>query len=129
MEKEFARDLKDLDRELVQLDARLADIDSARKHLLDQLVEAERQALHWEKKIRLEKETQAALHTSDDAKQIKGMEKEIDQMKKRLDGLRRDQERIMVDIEKAIHQREDINVKFLYSSKRSKSGLAGEERA
>jgi uncharacterized protein YfbU (UPF0304 family) len=28
--------------------------------------------------------------------------------------LRRDQERIMVDIEKAINQREDINVKFLY---------------
>lgn len=114
MEKEFARDLQDLDRKWVQLDARLADIDSAKKHLLDQLVEAERQALHWEKKIQLEKETQAALHTSDDAKQIKGMEKEIDQMKKRLDGLRRDQERIMVDIEKAINQREDINVKFLY---------------
>lgn len=125
MEKEFVRDLKDLDRELVQLDTRLADIDLAKKHLLDQLVEAERQALHWEKKIQLEKETQAALHTSDDAKQIKGMEKEIDQMKKRLDCLRRDQERITVDIEKAIHQREDINVKFLYS-KRAKGFSAGE---
>jgi chromosome segregation ATPase len=126
IEKEFARDLKDLDRELVQLDARLADIDAAKTHLLDQLVEAERQTLHWEKKIQLEKETQAALHTSGDAKQIKGMEKEIDQMKKRLEGLRRDQERIMVDIEKAIHQREDINVKYLYWKKK---GLACEEEA
>ena len=117
IEKEFVRDLKDLDRELVRLDAKIADVDSTKKHLLDQLIEAERQALHWEKKIRLEKETQAALQTSDDAKQIKGMEKEIDQMKKRLDGLRRDQERMVVDIEKAIHHREDINVKFLYSSR------------
>ena len=114
-EREFALELKELDRDLAQMDAKIAEIRAAKKNLVNEIVEVERQVLLWEKKIRLEKETHAALHTSDDANEVRGMEKEISRMKHRLADIKRDQEVMMKEMEKAIEKREDINIKFGYS--------------
>lgn len=114
-EREFALELKELDRDLAQMDSNIAEIRVAKKNLLDEIVEVGRQVLEWEKKIHLEKETQAALQNGDDANEVRGMEKEITRMKHRLVVIKRDQEVMMKEMERAIEKREDINIKFAYS--------------
>mmetsp|Transcript_29548 Transcript_29548/g.59953 ORF Transcript_29548/g.59953 Transcript_29548/m.59953 type:complete len:263 (+) Transcript_29548:1-789(+) len=115
-EREFALELKELDRGLAQMDAKIAEIRAAKKNLVNEMVQVERQVLLWEKKIQLEKETHAALRTGNDVNEVRGMEKEISRMKLRLAAIKRDQEVMMKEMEKAIEKREDINIKFGYSN-------------
>jgi len=75
---------------------------------LDEIKDTQDQVKVWEKKIQVEKETQEELHTSKDAIDTKGMEKEIQRMKHRLESLVRTQEQLLRDMELAIHKREDI---------------------
>ena len=58
-------------------------VKSAKAGLLDDIMETERQLLLWEKKIQLEKETQAALDPEVGMQEIHAMEKEIHRMKLR----------------------------------------------
>ena len=111
MEQEFSHELKELEKESVRMEAQIAEVKAAKRQMLDEIVEVERQVLLWEKKIQMEKETQAAFHDSSEANDIKGMEKEIHRMKHRLEGLKRDQEKMIREMEYAIHKREDISVK------------------
>mmetsp|Transcript_6291 Transcript_6291/g.13814 ORF Transcript_6291/g.13814 Transcript_6291/m.13814 type:complete len:736 (+) Transcript_6291:2456-4663(+) len=115
-EREFALELKELDKGLAQMDAKIAEIRAAKKNLVNEMVQVERQVLLWEKKIQLEKETHAALRTGNDINEVRGMEKEISRMKLRLAAIKRDQEVMMKEMEKAIEKREDINIKFGYSN-------------
>ena len=60
--------------------------------------------LLWGDKIKLEKETQAALNSTEYAHKSKGMEREIHRMKNRLESMKR-------EMELSIHNREHIAVK------------------
>ena len=109
---EFERELVELEEQSSRLENQISEVKSNKTKMLRDTEDLEGQIQIWEKKIQLEKDTQVALHTSKDAVDIKGMEKEIKRMKHRLDTLIRIQEQLLRDMELAINKREDIAVKY-----------------
>uniref|UniRef100_K3WH79 Coiled-coil domain-containing protein 40 n=1 Tax=Globisporangium ultimum (strain ATCC 200006 / CBS 805.95 / DAOM BR144) TaxID=431595 RepID=K3WH79_GLOUD len=108
LEMEFKRELKDLEAEAIQMEQLAATLKSEKQDILDRIVEVERQIMLWEKKIQLEKETQAALDPEVGQAEAKSMEKEIHRMRLRLEALQRSQEQMLQDMEQAIHKRDLI---------------------
>eukprot|EP00558_Chaetoceros_sp_UNC1202_P012377 CAMPEP_0197239666 /NCGR_PEP_ID=MMETSP1429-20130617/6115_1 /TAXON_ID=49237 /ORGANISM="Chaetoceros sp., Strain UNC1202" /LENGTH=200 /DNA_ID=CAMNT_0042699129 /DNA_START=3 /DNA_END=608 /DNA_ORIENTATION=+ len=104
--------MKELERDLIEIELEIKDARIAKEGISDKILCTERGILLWEKKIKLEKETQTALNSSKHAIEIQGMEKEIHRMKHRLEVLKRHEEKMVRDMEFAIHKREDIAVKF-----------------
>ncbi|KAL7534986.1 hypothetical protein ACHAXR_006191 [Thalassiosira sp. AJA248-18] len=109
---EFERELAELDQQSIRLENQISEVQSNKKKMIDEIKDTEEQLKVWEKKIQVEKETQEELHSSKDAIDTKGMEKEIQRMKYRLESLVRTQEQLLRDMELAIHKREDIAVKY-----------------
>jgi len=110
-EREFTEELRDAERDCAATDSRIQALEVERARLLEELVEAERQVVLWEKKIALEKETQEALDPSVGVSETAGMEKEIVRMRARFEALKRDQERLSSEMERAIAKREVIAMK------------------
>ena len=63
-ERACVEELKEMERECVQLEEAVKETKTHKQGLLDEIMEMERQALLWEKKIALDKETRAALDPS-----------------------------------------------------------------
>lgn len=95
MEKQFVEKLREMEESAIRSEARLAGIKEEKARLLEDILEAERQVMMWEKKIQLEKETQAALDPEVGQAEVKAMEKEIHRMTLRYETLKRDQERMI----------------------------------
>ncbi|RQM21170.1 hypothetical protein B5M09_010247 [Aphanomyces astaci] len=108
LELEFKRELKELEAESISMEAQANSIKQEKQMLLDQIIEVERQIMLWEKKIQIEKETQAALDPEVGQAEAKNMEREIHRMRLRLEALERDQERMIFEMERAIHKRDAI---------------------
>ena len=66
----------------------------------------------WEKKIQLEKETQAALDPDVGMAESRAMEREIHRMRLRYEAIKRDQDRMVSEMERAIYKREAITNKY-----------------
>ncbi|KAL3787779.1 hypothetical protein ACHAW5_007898 [Stephanodiscus triporus] len=109
---EFERELSELDQRSIKLDGQMAEVQSNRAKILAEIKDNEEQIKVWEKKIQVEKETHEELHTSKDAIDTKGMEREIKKMKRILESLTITQEQLLRDMELAIHRREDIAIKY-----------------
>jgi len=112
MEKEFVESLREMEEAAIRAEAKLAGIKEEKARLLEDILEAERQVMMWEKKIQLEKETQAALDPEVGQAEVKAMEKEIHRMTLRYDTLKRDQERMIKEMERAIVKHEAIAQRF-----------------
>merc|ERR1711990_1150101 len=112
LETEFVQELKEMEVESVRLEQHIADAKMQKKAIVDEIVEAERQIMLWEKKIQLEKETQQALDPEVGQAESRSMEKEIHRMKLRLETLQRDQERMIKEMERAIYKREAISLRY-----------------
>lgn len=112
MEKEFAQEIKELEFESSQMEAKIDYVKQAKIQVQQDIFEVEKEFLHWEKKIRLEKETKNALDSSEEMKEIKGMEKEIHRMQNRMESINREEEKLIRDMEQTIYRKEDIAVKF-----------------
>ena len=63
-ERACVEELKEMEKECVQLEEGVKETKTHKQRLLDEIMEMERQALLWEKKIALDKETRAALDPS-----------------------------------------------------------------
>ena len=124
IEEEFLRQMREWERGMANLDTKISEIRAARDKIAKDIAGIERQALTWEKKVQIEKETQTALFTNNDAKEIAGMEKEIFRMKHRLGAIRRDHEITVREMEKAILKQADIEAKYGYSSSKAEGVLA-----
>ncbi|CAM9148875.1 unnamed protein product, partial [Choristocarpus tenellus] len=112
LEREFIQELRELESQSVDLESRIRKIKGMKADTLDEILEMERQVMLWEKKIQLERETQAALDPGLGKNEVQIMEREIHRMRIRLDGLRREQERMMQAMEWAIDKREKIAVRY-----------------
>ena len=88
--------------------------------MLAEVVEAERQIMLWERKIQLEKETQAALDPDVGNDVVTAMKKEIHRMEYRHGELMRRQEKLIQEMEKSIYKRELINTKSKIASAQAK---------
>nr|CCA15072.1 conserved hypothetical protein [Albugo laibachii Nc14] len=108
LELEFKQELRSLEADSVVLESQASQLKMDKQALLDRIVEVERQVCLWEKKIQLEKETQAALDPEVGQAEAKSMEKEIHRMRIRFEALQRSQEQMLQDMEQAIHKRDII---------------------
>jgi len=113
-EGEFTGRLRDLELESVGMEGTAARIRAEKDEVLNQIVEAEKEILLWEKKIQLAKETQEALNPEYGQPEIQGMKKEIHRMKLRLQQLQRQQEKMIQEMELAIAKRETIQLNSLH---------------
>jgi coiled-coil domain-containing protein 40 len=76
-------------------------------------VEAEKQILLWERKIKLEKEMQDTLDPAIGQQEIVEMKKEIHNMEIRYQQMKRKQKELINKIETAVFKRETIQLKYL----------------
>lgn len=123
-EMEFDSELKDLEQESTQIEGKIEATKNSKNQILTDIINVEEEILSWEKKIQLEKEIQATLNSSEEVHEAKGMQKEIHRMKHRLDCMNREQEKLIREMELAIHKKEDIAVKYQYA----KSGEKGQSK-
>ena len=112
IEVDCVEELKSSERECVSLQSSINETRTAKSNLRDEIMEMERQALLWEKKIQLDKETREALDPSVGVKESENMEKEIHRMTLRYESLRREQERLSVEMERAVTKRGSIAVRY-----------------
>jgi chromosome segregation ATPase len=112
LEMDCVEELKDTERECVTLQASIAETKTAKSTLMDEIMEMERQGLLWEKKIQLDKETRMALDPTVGQKETENMEKEIHRMSLRFEALKREQERLSSEMERAIEKRTTISTRY-----------------
>jgi len=112
VETACVEELKEMERECVQLESSVNDIRSSKAQLLDEIMEAERQALLWEKKIQLDKDTRAALDPSVGQGETQAMEREIHRMELRYNALTNEQTWLAAEMERAIIKRTAISTRY-----------------
>jgi chromosome segregation ATPase len=117
VEMDCVEELKTLEVESISLSNQINDIRNTKSQLLDEIVEMERQSMLWEKKIQLDKETRNALDPSVGVAENENMEKEIHRMELRLEALKREQERLASEMERALLKRETIANRYANNGK------------
>jgi coiled-coil domain-containing protein 40 len=104
------------------MEAEIKILKEQKKELLQDIIESERQLLLWEKKIQLEKETQETLDPSVGVSEGAAMEREIHRMRLRYEAIKRDQDRMVSEMERAVMKREVIAQKYKKNPSAKKSG-------
>lgn len=100
--------MKELENQSIRLENQISQKKQEKAEILAEIMQAERQILLWERKIQLEKEMQDALDPTIGQTEIVAMRKEIHRMELRYDQLRKKQEEMIKDMERAIFKRETI---------------------
>jgi len=121
METEFVQKLKEIEGQCLDMERSVETIKEEKAGMTQEILEAERQVLLWERKITLEREMQEALDPNIGQADSSAMKKEIHRMELRLDQLKRRQEQMIIEMERAIHKRDAITLKFEPKAKKSKS--------
>lgn len=111
MEHDFVVKLKELEAEAVLAEQQIVALKEQKEGLLLDVTEAEKQVMLLEKKIALERETQAALDPEVGAAEVRAMEREIHRMRLRYAQLQRRQEQMIAEMERAIYKRDNIEAK------------------
>jgi len=122
METEFVAKLKEIEAQCLTMEASVGQVKEEKLAMTQDILEAERQVFLWERKISLEKEMQEALDPNTGQSDASAMVKEIHRMELRLDQLKRRQEQMIMEMERAIHKRDAIALKYEPKAKKSKSG-------
>ncbi|XP_045670425.1 coiled-coil domain-containing protein 40 [Ursus americanus] len=122
-EQEFVRALKASERETIEMQERLNQLQEEKAATLNNLVEAEHQIMLWEKKIQLAKEMRASVDSETGQTEIRAMKAEIHRMKVRHGQLLKQQEKMIRDMELAVARRETISTQAKGQSKMDKKLL------
>merc|ERR1719188_2841686 len=121
METEFVQKLKEIEAQCLDIERNVSSVKEDKTNMTQEILEAERQVLLWERKITLEKEMQEALDPNIGQADSAAMKKEIHRMELRLDQLKWRQEQMIIEMERAIHKRDAIALKFEPKAKKSKA--------
>jgi chromosome segregation ATPase len=113
LENEFVQKLKELENDSIKLENNIQSLKEEKADVLSEIVEAERQILLWERKIQLEKEMQDTLDPNIGQSEIVAMKQEIHRMELRYEQLKKKQEQMIKDMERAVFKRETIQLKYL----------------
>merc|ERR1719229_402765 len=120
MEIEFVHKLKEKKQQCMEMERMVEHIKEDKAQMAQEVLEAERQALLWERKITLEKEMQEALDPNVGQADVAAMKKEIHRMELRLEQLKRKQEQMIMEMERAINKRDAIQLKYEPKAKKGK---------
>merc|ERR1711881_826559 len=121
METEFVAKLREIEGACVQMETTIEAVKAEKAEMTSNIHEAERQVMLWERKIHLEREMQEALDPAVGQVESTAMKKEIHRMELRLDQLKRRQEQMIMEMERAIHKRDAITLKNEPKAKKSKA--------
>jgi chromosome segregation ATPase len=121
LEIECMEELKALERESVSIQSSIVQAKSDKESMMEQIVDMERQALLWEKKIQLDKQTKEALDPTVGQQETQDMEREVHRMGLRLEALKRECERLSIEMERAVNKRSTIELRFKGKDSGSKS--------
>merc|ERR1712060_603156 len=121
MESEFVQKLKEIENSCLDTERSIEVVKGDKNTMTQDILEAERQVLLWERKITLEKEMQEALDPNVGQADSSAMKKEIHRMELRLEQLKRRQEQMIIEMERAIHKRDAIALKYEPKAKKNKS--------
>jgi len=113
VQSDLVEKLKELEKNNVKLELAIDNLKEEKAELLQNIVEAERQFLLWERKIQLEKEIQAALDPNIGQSELKVLHKDIHRMELRLEEIRRKQEQTIHEMERQVYKRETIQLKYI----------------
>jgi len=116
---EFAGKLRNNEEDANMLEQKVKSLVDERNEIMESMKEMERQILLWERKIQLEIETQQALDPEYGRKEITEMKKEVHRMDVRKSQIKRKQEQIIKDVERAIAKRESIQLRNMGRSKKA----------
>lgn len=120
METEFVAKLKEIESQCLRMEQQVQAVKEEKDRMTNDILESERQVLLWERKIALEKEMQEALDPNIGQAESAAMTKEIHRMELRLDQLKRRQEQMIMEMERAIHKRDAIALKYEPKAKKNK---------
>merc|ERR1712060_855631 len=121
LESEFVQKLKEIENSCLDTERSIEVVKGDKNTMTQDILEAERQVLLWERKITLEKEMQEALDPNIGQADSSAMKKEIHRMELRLEQLKRRQEQMIIEMERAIHKRDAIALKYEPKAKKNKS--------
>merc|ERR1719456_1681284 len=121
LETEFVAKLREIEQASLEMEGSIRQVKDEKANMTQDILEAERQVLLWERKISLEKEMQQALDPNVGQSEASAMTKEIHRMELRLDQLKRRQEQMIMEMERAIHKRDAIALKYEPKAKKSKA--------
>merc|ERR1719343_1434699 len=121
METEFVAKLKEIEAQCLDIERQIEVVKQEKGQMMQDIIESERQVLLWERKITLEKEMQEALDPNIGQADAAAMKKEIHRMELRLAQLKRRQESMIVEMERAIHKRDAIALKYEPKAKKDKA--------
>ncbi|XP_053493521.1 coiled-coil domain-containing protein 40 isoform X2 [Ictalurus furcatus] len=108
MENSFIHTLKDAERESVETQLRLEKLQEEKEGLLNNLAEAERQIMLWERKTQLARETRSAVDSEVGKGDMHTMKAEIHRMERHYNQLLKQRERMLREMEAAVARRENI---------------------
>merc|ERR1740121_518275 len=120
METEFVQKLKEIEAQCLDTERSVEHVKDEKAAMTQEILEAERQVLLWERKITLEREMQEALDPNIGQADSAAMKKEIHRMELRLEQLKRRQEQMIMEMERAIHKRDAIALKYEPKAKKTK---------
>merc|ERR1719183_859140 len=120
LETEFVAKLKEIESQCLRVEEEVTRTKDEKTVMTQDILEAERQVLLWERKISLEKEMQEALDPTVGQAESAAMTKEIHRMELRHDQLKRRQEQMIMEMERAIHKRDAIALKYEPMAKKNK---------
>uniref|UniRef100_A0A7S4GCK9 Coiled-coil domain-containing protein 40 n=1 Tax=Eutreptiella gymnastica TaxID=73025 RepID=A0A7S4GCK9_9EUGL len=111
LENDLILRLQERKMEAIALENKIEDMKEEKQRLLNDILEAERQIMFWEKKIQIAKETEMALDPNVGKEEINRMKQEIYIMEQRLANLKKEQKRKIEEMTKAIDHREVLRDK------------------
>merc|ERR1712151_1462739 len=126
LESEFVQKLKEIEAQCLDTEQSIEVVKEDKNQMTQDILEAERQVLLWERKITLEKEMQEALDPNIGQADAQAMRKEIHRMELRLDQLKRRQEQMIIEMERAISKRDSIASKYEPKAKKTKEGMTSQ---
>merc|ERR1719456_262119 len=121
LETEFVAKLREIEQASLEMEGSIRQVKDEKANMTQEIIEAERQVMLWERKIHLEREMQSALDPSVGQSESTAMKKEIHRMELRLDQLKRRQEQMIMEMERAIYKRDAITLKNEPKAKKSKA--------
>lgn len=113
IEMEFKQKLKEMENESIKLENQITQLKEQKSDILVEIIDAEKQILLWERKYQLEKEMQDALDPTIGQTEIVAMKKEIHRMQLQYELFRKEQEKLIKDMERSVFKRETIQLKYL----------------
>eukprot|EP01063_Lacrimia_lanifica_P035963 TRINITY_DN699_c0_g1_i1.p1 TRINITY_DN699_c0_g1~~TRINITY_DN699_c0_g1_i1.p1 ORF type:complete len:897 (+),score=492.25 TRINITY_DN699_c0_g1_i1:69-2759(+) len=129
IETDLVERLKQRKREAVEIEDKIFAIKEHKKTIMNEILDAERAVMFWEKKIQIAKETELALDPMVGKEEINRMKREIYIMEQRLGNLRKEQKRRVEDMEKQIDHRDVLRTKGQAVQASTASGQKGKTKA